>query len=168
MEDQCHWDGDFFCFFWKKGSMRACAVVDFMWSTKPRILVCEVFSVSFVWMEVASTEARCVGSAAVVWEPTWKLGNKSSTALCRCCVSVRARSVWASVSERSGRCEDSLCLSWSTLGSLPSFWLHVFYYLVHEYAFKSFNFFCFCCFNFLHFHFKFVICSCVSIFFCQL
>ncbi len=113
----------YFCFFWKKGSMRACDVVDFMWSTKPRILVCEVFSVSFVWMEVASAEARCVGSAAVVWDPTWKLGNKSSAALCRCCVSVRACSVWASVSERSGRCEDFLCLSRSTLGSLPSFWL---------------------------------------------
>ncbi len=49
----------------------------------------------FVWIEVASVEARHVGFAAIVWDPTWKLGNKLFAVLCRCCVNVRARSVWA-------------------------------------------------------------------------
>jgi len=100
-----------------------------MWNTKLWILACEVLSVSFMWVEVASAEVRRVGSAAVEWDSTQKLGNKSSAVLCRCCVNVCARSVWASVTEGSGSYEDSLCLSRSTFGCLP-FWLHAIFRII--------------------------------------
>jgi len=66
VEDQCHRDSN----FWKKESKKACDVGDFMWNTKLWILVYEVLSVSFVWVEVASAEVRRVGSAVVIWDST--------------------------------------------------------------------------------------------------